>query len=111
MTIPDHIKDKINEIIEIVDGETNDWIIIRRQIINAIYPFKDRSYFSRRHYSTKKIIINDFEKKVINYWEQQTGQKVHIDESKLHPSDWVRRPHGWALMKKYGRRHEFLRNP
>lgn len=92
----EEIKEKINETILFVNNETNDWFIIKKLIVNQLNS-KSRTKFSRRHYSTKKHIINSFEMEVIKYWEEQTGIKLWINPEKMHPVDWVKRSRGWAL--------------
>jgi len=96
--IPKELKEIIDYVVDYVDGSTCDWFTIKMQIIN-MFPPKERSRFSRRHYSTKKHILNSFDKAVINYWEKQTGTTLWIDPEKLHPEDWVQRPHGWKLFE------------
>jgi len=86
----------INYVISYVQESSNDWFTIKKEIINC-YPPKLRKKFSRRHYSTKLFFINEFEKNIITYWEKQTGIKLIVDESKLHPEDWKRNPKGWGL--------------
>jgi hypothetical protein len=89
-------KKLIYDVIHIVGESSNDWFEIKNQII-FIMPPNERKNFSRRHYSTKKHILNDFDRAVINFWEKETGVKLFIDPEKLHPDDWGRKPRGWAL--------------
>lgn len=96
MQLSNDIIELINYVIEYVDGETDDWLVIRNELIR-IFPPKERSRFSRRHYSTKLPILNDFDEAVIEYWEKKTGDELVIDESKLHPEDWQQKPKGWGL--------------
>jgi hypothetical protein len=97
--LSDKIKNIIKDTIEFVNSRTNDWFIIKTLIVNQTPP-KERSNFSRRHYSTKKHIINSFDREVITYWKEQTGVSLWIDPNKLHPEDWTRHRRGWGL-KKY----------
>ena len=97
--LPEKIKEIIDDTIQIINGTTIDWFIIKRTIINQCPP-KDRRKFSRRHYSTKKHIINSFDRIVINYWEEKTGITVYINPEKIHPVEWKRHRRGWGL-KKY----------
>jgi len=94
--IPKRLIKLIDYVYEYVGDATNDWFVIKREIVN-IFPPKDRSKFSKRHYSTKKHILNDFDQEVITYWEKISGNKIYIDESKLHPKDWVQKPKGWGI--------------
>jgi len=94
--IPNELKEIIDYVIDYASKSSNDWFRIKKELIK-LFPPKERSRFSRRHYSTKKQIINDFDREVIKYWEKQTGQKLFIDETKLHSSSWKRRPKGWGL--------------
>lgn len=98
MTIPVYLRDIIDYTIEFVDGASNNWFRIKSHIANQ-FPSKERSRFSRRHYSTKKHILNSFDREVIKYWETKTGTKLWIDPEKLHPEDWEQKPRGWRLFE------------
>jgi len=96
--IPDFLMKRIDYVILYVDGTSDDWFRIKMEIINQ-FPPKERSRFSRRQESTKKHILNSFDREVINYWETKTSSKLWIDPDKLHPKDWVHNPSGWGLIK------------
>ena len=96
-TIPEFLQEHIDYVIEYVGDSSNDWFVIKMEIINR-FPPKERSRFSRRHYSTKKHILNSFDYEVINYWKKKTGVDLWIDPNKLHPEDWIQRPKGWGLI-------------
>jgi len=89
-------KELIDYVFDFVNNETNDWFIIKTQIIQN-FPPKSRKKFAKRHYSTKKRMINDFDLEVISYWEKKSGSRLVINQELLHPSDWKQRPSGWAL--------------
>lgn len=92
------MKKLIDYTILYVADTTNDWFKIKMEIINN-FPPKWRGRFSRRHYSTKKHILNSFDWEIINYWEEKTGEKIFIDPNKLHPEDWKPKPRGWKLVE------------
>lgn len=94
--LPKRIKQVIEESIFIVNNTTNDWVTIKKLIIKQIRP-KDRSLFSRRHESTRKQLINDFEKEIIKYWFYRTGVELWINPDKFHPENWIWRPVGWKI--------------
>lgn len=94
--IPETLLEIIDYAIAYIGTETDDWFRIKKELAN-LFPPRERSRFSRRHFSTKKHILNSFDKQVINYWEEQTGAKLWVDPEKLHPTDWIQKPHGWAL--------------
>lgn len=96
--IPNSLLSLIDYVIAYVDGASNDWFRIKMEIINQ-FPPKERSRFSRRHQSTRKHILNSFDRAVINYWETKTSSELWIDPEKLHPEDWVHRPHGWKIIE------------
>ena len=96
MQLTNDITELINYVIEYVDGASTDWLTIRKEIIRMMPP-KERSRFSRRHYSTKLPIINDFDRAIIVYWKKQTGIELIIDVSKLHPEFWIPKPKGWGF--------------
>lgn len=89
-------KDLIDYVFDFVNNETDDWFVIKTQIIQN-FPPKSRKKFAKRHYSTKKRMINDFDLEVISYWEKKSGFRLVINEELLHPNDWKRKPSGWAL--------------
>jgi len=87
----------IDYVIQYVGNSSNDWFTIKKEIINC-YPRKERTKFSRRHYSTKLFFVNDFEREIMKYWKEKTGIELFIDEKKLHPTSWKRNPRGWGLL-------------
>lgn len=100
------LKNIINDTILFVNDQTNDWFKIKQLLVNQ-FPPKQRCNFSRRHYSTKKHIMNSFDIEILTYWEENSGIKLWIDPNKLHPPSWKRHRRGWGL-KKYNakRQHE-----
>jgi hypothetical protein len=96
--IPTHLKEIINYVFDYAHDSSDDWFTIKKEIVNN-FPPKERKRFSRRHYSTKKHILNGFDYEVINYWEEKSGKKLFIDEEKLHPTNWEQKPKGWGLQR------------
>lgn len=96
--IPEHLKELIDYVHDYAGDVTDDWFSIKKELINN-FPPKDRSKFSKRHFSTKKHILNDFDFEVMKYWEEKTGRKLIIDEKRLHPKDWVHKSKGWGLQE------------
>lgn len=94
--LSDEHKKIINYAVSYIGNSTTDWFKIKRELVK-IFPPKERSNFSRRHFSTKKQLLNKFDREVIKYWEKQTKLKLFIDQDKLHPKDWVRKPKGHGL--------------
>lgn len=97
--LSEKLKIIIQDTIEFVNFSTNDWFRIKTLLVNQTPPV-ERSQFSRRHYSTKKHILNSFDWEVITYWQEQTGVTLWIDPNKLHPENWKRHRRGWGL-KRY----------
>ena len=96
--IPDNLKEIIDYAADYIEDSTDDWFRVKKEIVN-LFPPKQRSNFSRRHYSTKLHTINEFEREVMDYWTEVTGVELQIDESRLHDPNWQHRPHGWGLQK------------
>lgn len=97
--LTEHQKARINFVADYVQDSTQDWLQVKRQIINAFDP-PSRSLFSTRHPKTKKHFINEFDKLVMSYWESVTGMNLEVDPDKLHDTlGWVHKPKGWALFK------------
>lgn len=96
--IPDSLKQIIDYAAEYIEDSTDDWFEVKKQLVN-LFPPKQRSCFSRRHFSTKKHTINEFEQEVMAYWKAKTGVELEIDESRLHDPNWKQRPRGWGLQR------------
>jgi hypothetical protein len=94
--IPEDVLDKIHFVASYIGDSTDDWLTIKQQIVISL-PWKHRSLFSRRHEQSKKQVINDFEKEVMEEWEKKTGVCPAIDSAKLHDPTKTIRKHGWAL--------------
>jgi hypothetical protein len=96
--IPEELIEVIDYAADYIGDATDDWFRIKKQLVN-LFPPRERSRFSRRHYSSKKHILNLFDKSVINYWENKTGVSLWIDPEKLHPEDWNPKPRGWGILE------------
>lgn len=92
-----YILDTVDYVMQYAAGSTN-WLAVKKEILWMI-PVPYRKLFSRRHYSTKKHSINDFEKDIIAYWYENTGDVLVIPEDKIHNAQWVRHRSGWGLKK------------
>jgi hypothetical protein len=95
--IPDKIWEAINYVMQYAN-QTENWLAVKKEIL-WLLTNEYRNYFSRRHYVTKKHILNDFEKLVIEYWKQETGKELKIPDNQIHNSDWIQKGRGWALIK------------
>jgi len=65
----------LDEAISIVSsyvGLTNNWMIIKKELLKTLSP-QDRMYFSTRDPVTKKQTMNTFEKIVAEKWRDKTG--------------------------------------
>lgn len=98
MPLPDSVKEKIEYVASYVQGSLKDWFLLKQEILRSMPGQLRKSVgLSKRHRSTKKMIINDIDKEVIEYWELLTGIKLWIDTNRLHDPKWISRPRGWAL--------------
>lgn len=96
--IPENIAEKICYVTKFVGTSTNDWFRVKKEILGVLAP-KERSNFSRRHKSSKKYFLNDFEQAVIDFWKEKTGIVLEVDQTKLHKFSDERPPRYWGLMK------------
>lgn len=96
MTIPDFLLKRIDDVIGYVGNTTTDYLIVKRQLINN-FPSSARSFFSARHFSTKKHVLNHFDRAIMDYWETRTGVKLQLDPKKIHDPAWQHKKKGWAL--------------
>lgn len=101
--IPDKIWEAINYVMQYAN-ESEDWLAVKKEIL-WLLTNEYRHYFSRRHYSTKKHSLNDFEKLVIEYWKAETGKDLKISDNFIHNPEWVRHRRGWGL-KKYNKERQ-----
>lgn len=68
-------KEILDQAINVVSsyvGKTNDWMIIKKELLKVLSS-QDRMYFSTRDPVTKKQSMNEFEKIVIEKWYKKTG--------------------------------------
>jgi hypothetical protein len=98
MPLTAYAKERIEYVASYVQGSVTDWFRLKRIILQGI-PGQHRKSIgmSKRHRSTKKMILNDVDHEVIAYWELITGVKLWIDPTRVHDPSWVSRPKGWAL--------------
>lgn len=74
--IPNRIIEELKVISLVAEGETS-WIIIKKQLLLAL-PHALRKYFSTRDPKTKKQNINQFEIKLIQFYEDTTGIQLEL---------------------------------
>lgn len=98
--MPSKIKETVDYVLDYTLEHSTDYLRIRKEII-YILPPKERSAFTRRHKSTRKVVLNDLDKEIMDYTEQTRNVRLFIDESKVHPSDWVYSPYGTNIKKYY----------
>lgn len=98
MPLSDSVKEKLRYVASYVQGYVTDWFRLKLIILQAFRGEDRKSVgLSKRHGSTKKMIVNETDKEVIEYWELITGVKLWIDTQRMHDPNWVSRPRGWAL--------------
>lgn len=103
--IPSKILEKLEYVSKYVETSTDDWFRVKKELLTVCSP-KERSFFSRRHKTSKKHFLNEFEKELITQWKQLTGVDLKVDDSKLHTPDDERPPRHWALMELNKKRQE-----
>lgn len=96
--IPPRILEKVQYVAEYVGTATSDWLRVKKELLGVLAP-KDRSFLSRRHKTSKKHFLNDFENELIKVWKQITGVDLTIAADKLHKPEDERPPRYWALME------------
>lgn len=102
--------DYIDYTILFIDGQSTDWLVIRKELIKILPP-KLRSLFLRRHFSSKLTQLSDLDYSVIAYWEEKTSTRLFIDLTKIHPEQtWKKNPKGWGLKEINRERHERASN-
>lgn len=96
---------KIEYVAKYVGSSTTDWFRVKKELVLAFSP-KERSLLSKRHATSKKFFLNDFEKSVIALWQTLTGICLQVDENFLHKPEDERPPRFWGLMLLNKKRHE-----
>ena len=79
--IPERIIYELKEINDIYKG--NDWLVVKKLLIRSC-DSKSRSYFSKRHGYSQKQVMNDFERNLIQYYENIYGIKLELANEKIH---------------------------
>ena len=74
--IPEAIVEALEEVTAYV-GDTTEWVVVKKQVLLALPP-KLRTNFSTRDPKTKKQSFNDFELRVVDWWEKRTGRRLVI---------------------------------
>jgi hypothetical protein len=110
MELPERIKNRVIFVSEYIGTSTNDWLIIKKRILFSLNK-NDRRLFSKRHRYTKKQIINEFDKLVMDFWQSLTNVKLYISPNKIHDTNWKHdKPHGWALRVFNEQRRKIKKN-
>jgi len=85
--IPDKVWDAINYVLQYA-SKSEDWLAVKKEIL-WILPNRYRKYFGRRHQTTRKNTLNDFDQLVIDYWHSETGKMLKIADNQRHDPEWV----------------------
>lgn len=105
MDLPEIVKERIEFVSKYIGTDTSDWLVVKHHISLSL-PKTHRGLFSRRHKTTKKQIVNEFDKLVMNYWKQLTGIDLILEPSKIHDPNWVKKPDCWGLNRGTKRYYE-----
>jgi hypothetical protein len=74
--IPQNVLDVLNEMSEYAN-DVEEWVLIKRRVLNSLPPC-DRKLFSTRDPKTKKQSFNEFELRIVDWWEKKTGKRLQI---------------------------------
>lgn len=107
--IPEEMRLVIDIISKYIGDLTTDWVVVKKEISNKCKNHH-RKLLSKKHYSTQKHSLNEFEYLVIEYWKHLTGNTLEIPLNKLHPSTWVRVPRLELLRRFNEKRRELKQN-
>jgi len=103
--IPCKILQKVEYVAKYIETSSDDWFRVKKELLATCAP-KERAFFSRRHKTSKKHFLNDFELELIKTWKQLTGVELKVDPAKLHTPEDERPPRYWALMQLNKKRQE-----
>lgn len=96
MEIPERVKRRIEEVAAYVQDTTSDWKLVKIELVKSM-PREERRRFSKRHPSSRKMLMNDFEREIIRLWKEITDVELKLNPEEAHPKDWTYKPLGWAL--------------
>lgn len=105
MLIDDEILEKITYVSKYIGNSTNNWVRVKREILLNLRP-SHRKLFSKRHKTSKKHFLNDFEAQVIKFWQVLTGIVLVLEESQTHRAEDERPPRHWGLALYNKKRQE-----
>ena len=77
--IENKIKDLAEEIGEVY--KENNWLVVKKYILKYLNP-KHRKLFSIRESKSKKHIINDYEMKIIDFYENRFDIRLVLENDK-----------------------------
>mgnify|MGYP001410532036 CR=1 FL=1 len=63
--------------------EDNSWLKLKKYLLKSISP-EERKKFSKRHYNSKKQVINDYEKNIIDLYFNKFNVKLVLKDSEKH---------------------------
>lgn len=81
-----------------VGQNCDDWVIVKKELLRAV-DNNTRDLFSIRNPNSKKHLLNDFEKEVMEYWKTLTNVELSLSDTKLHDVEYVYNTKGWGLQK------------
>jgi len=67
-------------------SEISEWKVLKRELLNSL-PVEKRRLFSKRDQKTKKQNFNEFEKNILDLWQELTNTTLIItkDEKQKQP--------------------------
>jgi|6_EtaG_2_1085325.scaffolds.fasta_scaffold151858_2 DNA-directed RNA polymerase beta' subunit len=76
MQIPDRIRDEL--ILADAHGlKFREWMVMKKYLLRVL-PSKMRTHFSTRDSRTKRQSLNEFEDRLIEYYQAQTGNILRL---------------------------------
>lgn len=96
--VPDSIVERIRYVARYIEDSSSDWFQVKKEILVNLRP-RDRSFFSKRHKTSKKHFISPVELEVISLWKTITGIELQVDADRLHKPEDERPPRYSALME------------
>ena len=76
----------------------NDWLEVKKYILKSVSP-EIRKNFSKRDYLSKKHIINEYEKNIINIYYKNFNILLELKKEKIHKKSlWQRNKNEYKKM-------------
>ena len=76
----------LEELFDVYEG--NDWLVVKKYIVRYSHP-DIRKYFSTRNLKTRKHILNDFEKVLVEFCSNNYKKDLSLSKKDTHVEEEI----------------------